>query len=50
MLHSDVGMEHPTLKGYSDESSALVVASVFYWELEGYDVEPYPALKEVIFG
>jgi hypothetical protein len=43
-------MEHPTLVGCSGGSPALVVVSVLYWELEGYEVEPYPALKEVICG
>jgi hypothetical protein len=31
-------------------NSALVVASVLYWKLKGYEVEPYPTLKEAIYG
>jgi hypothetical protein len=54
-LESGVSMEHPALVGGSGGSPTLVVVSVLYWELKrywelnGYEVEPYPALKEVIY-
>jgi hypothetical protein len=48
-LESGVGVEHPALVGYSSGSPALFIISVLYWELEGYEVEPYPTLKKVIY-
>jgi hypothetical protein len=55
-LKSGVGVEHPALVGCSGGSPTLVVVLVLYWELDGYweldenEVEPCPALKEVICG
>jgi hypothetical protein len=49
-LASGVGVEHPTLVGCSGGSMALVITSVLYWELEGYEVEHCPTLKKVIYG
>jgi hypothetical protein len=47
-LDLGVGVEHHALTGCKCGSLTLVVASVLYWELERYEVESCPALKEVI--
>jgi hypothetical protein len=43
-------MELPALVGCDGGSPTLVIVSVLYWELEGYEVKHYPALMEVIYG
>jgi hypothetical protein len=49
-LESDISAEHSELVVYRGRRPALVVVSVLYWELEGYEVKSCPALKKVIAG